>query len=1122
MTRIDTKQGRTAQGPSVADFDEQLWPVNSAIIILAGFLVGIICAQSDFSSAQTGLLENGYVHLGIVALLMWVLLWAVTWLKAKMVRRVQLCILFSLLVHLGLAVYLHGQYLAMISNEGIEEKLEFVRYDELIIVPDYPWHHPDRPHSVESFERPVATEAPDELGLEPVERHPTEQEAVVERPDPVEPEPAEEEPEPVELRRAELSPPERAEEVDDEISRQQSSQPPEPDDLVAVPEIPLTRAIEPPEPVRLEPKPLLAQRQLALPEAARQTADESLLDTTSAIQSPTVLAQRAVASQEELPNVDLSQARPITLARADVGVDLPSATRIAADATAPARTGGAAPSSIEVTSSVAAVRRSESRALKRPNTAAAGAAEFALGSSAVRARLGEPRALGDSYPSGGPHAPPRQIARSAVGTPIPTTPSPQMARVPAVSAASGGGGPPSASPDAQGTPVGWAGSVGIPRPARATAAGSGPASSPGMSGPSTAAYLARVTGLTAFTGAQAGGGDPMPARKFGRAFSSDATVEVPRLAAGPPSGGVAAGPQSEIQASGQAQQVPGPPGTLPSQPRLGALAALTDSGPRLPTAVARRAIASQEVSGRVGTSPANSATLAKAETGPNLPAAVAPLEDVPVAGAGGAATPPGAEPSLLQVRPDTTLRPTASAATSVDRIEGRLTARIVAAEGPDGLSPGALPLAGIANRRPRPESDHVRPVARLLVVKRSGVLPVIDGRVRQAPVDAFRQRDPSRRPEAAKRYGSTEGSERAVEIGLDFLARHQFPDGHWSLDRFPPAGQPEHADAALGQMRADTAATGLALLAFLGAGYTHIDNKHHTVVRKGIDWLLENQQPDGQLFTIPTDTDRPARIYGHGIGAIALCEAYGMTRDPGLREPAQQAIQFIIDAQHPVKGGWRYTPNEGETTWRKESDTSVSGWQLMALKSAQMAGLDVPDEVMERVGRWLDLAQADGGSRYMYNPYASTGPEQRQGLTPNRAMTAEGLLMRMYLGWDRDNPAMIGGADYLQDNLPELGDSDHPLRDVYYWYYATQVMFQMQGHHWAAWNDRLRPLLAGSQVQQGPLAGSWHPNRPAPDRWAHAGGRLYVTTLNLLMLEVYYRYLPLFRTLADDVVLSRE
>ena len=131
-------------------------------------------------------------------------------------------------------------------------------------------------------------------------------------------------------------------------------------------------------------------------------------------------------------------------------------------------------------------------------------------------------------------------------------------------------------------------------------------------------------------------------------------------------------------------------------------------------------------------------------------------------------------------------------------------------------------------------------------------------------------------------------------------------------------------------------------------------------------------------------------------------------------------------------------------------------------------------------------------------------------------MTAEALLMRLYLGWDRSNPNLVRGADFLRQNLPQIGRADAPQRDTYYWYYATQVMFQMQGEHWESWNNKLRPLLVDSQVQEGPLAGSWEPLGPVPDRWGAAGGRLYVTAMHLLMLEVYYRHLPLYQTLGGS------
>ncbi|MEO0109062.1 MAG: hypothetical protein ABIK62_07860, partial [candidate division WOR-3 bacterium] len=143
------------------------------------------------------------------------------------------------------------------------------------------------------------------------------------------------------------------------------------------------------------------------------------------------------------------------------------------------------------------------------------------------------------------------------------------------------------------------------------------------------------------------------------------------------------------------------------------------------------------------------------------------------------------------------------------------------------------------------------------------------------------------------------------------------------------------------------------------------------------------------------------------------CEALGMTGDAALREPTQRAIQYIAATQHPQQGGWRYEP-------RVDSDTSVSGWKLMALKRAQMAGLEVPGQTLQRVSAWLDATQTDGGARYMYNPNAADTPDQRPGRSPNPAMTAEGLLMRMYLGWDRKNPALLKGAEYLLENLPEL------------------------------------------------------------------------------------------------------
>jgi hypothetical protein len=234
-----------------------------------------------------------------------------------------------------------------------------------------------------------------------------------------------------------------------------------------------------------------------------------------------------------------------------------------------------------------------------------------------------------------------------------------------------------------------------------------------------------------------------------------------------------------------------------------------------------------------------------------------------------------------------------------------------------------------------------------------------------------------------------------------------------------------------------------------------------------------------------------------------------MTQDPELRPPAEQAIDFIARSQDKEYGGWRYNPGAG-------SDTSVTGWMMMALKSGELAGLKVPESTYALARRWLNLAQAARTEQhlYRYNPLAPDTPSQRHGRVPSQTMTAVGLLLRLYDGWRRDKEVMVQGAEYLSENLPAIGTARSAERDTYYWYYGTQVMFHMGGKYWEEWNGRLHPLLVNSQVKAGPLAGSWNPRLPVPDRWGPQAGRLYVTALNLLSLEVYYRHLPLYEDTA--------
>tara|TARA_R110002049_G_scaffold2750_8_gene22247 strand:- start:194809 stop:197514 length:2706 start_codon:yes stop_codon:yes gene_type:complete len=344
-------------------------------------------------------------------------------------------------------------------------------------------------------------------------------------------------------------------------------------------------------------------------------------------------------------------------------------------------------------------------------------------------------------------------------------------------------------------------------------------------------------------------------------------------------------------------------------------------------------------------------------------------------------------------------------------------------------------------------------------------------------------------------------TEEAIERGLAYLASTQRADGSWSLA--------DHGEDVL--LNSRCAATGLCMLAFQGAGYTHLKHQYADTVSRGLSYLITHQRSNGDLYVRENAmSDRNVALYSHGIASLALCEAYGMTQDPELREPAEQAIRYIALSQHPDRGGWRYTPGIS-------SDTSVTGWMMMALKSGELSGLEVPQKTYDGIDIWLDLAKESDQrpDRYRYNPFAPDTPSQRHGRYPTPTMTAVGMLMRMYSGWRRDNKAMRSAAEYLLRYPPQVGTRRSPQRDTYYWYYATQVMFHMGGKYWDQWNQSLNPVLLESQIQEGPESGSWDPNRPVPDRWSPHAGRLYVTTMNLLNLEVYYRHLPIYEDAAE-------
>lgn len=329
-------------------------------------------------------------------------------------------------------------------------------------------------------------------------------------------------------------------------------------------------------------------------------------------------------------------------------------------------------------------------------------------------------------------------------------------------------------------------------------------------------------------------------------------------------------------------------------------------------------------------------------------------------------------------------------------------------------------------------------------------------------------------------YGGTPETQEAVRRGLEWLKRNQLRSGGWSM-RGP------YGDGAIGEN--DAAATAMALLAFLGDGHTHLSGDYSKQVEQGMKFLIGMQDRSGFFARSSRSHEK---MYAQAQATIAICELYGMTKDSWLRDRAQLALNFAMEAQ-AEQGGWRYEP-------KFDSDTSVTGWFVMALESGRAAGLEVDISVLMKVNDYLDTAASYDGAGYGYQARTQPSP----------AMTAEGLLCRQYISWKRDHQPLVLGIQALLSDAPfDLAD-----RDVYYWYYATQVLHHYGGSPWRQWNEVMREELPAAQVTSGKEDGSWAPQL---DRWGRNSGRLYTTCLSLYCLEVYYRHMPLYKADGEQI-----
>ena len=371
------------------------------------------------------------------------------------------------------------------------------------------------------------------------------------------------------------------------------------------------------------------------------------------------------------------------------------------------------------------------------------------------------------------------------------------------------------------------------------------------------------------------------------------------------------------------------------------------------------------------------------------------------------------------------------------------------------------------------------------------------GRSLLQPDSVYALRTEKNRGDWIVQFGGTEKSEKAAAAGLAWLARHQHDDGSWAnrhlgrgndsvCDREPRCQGPG-SEFPMAQ-------TGLPLLAFQAGGHFYFnENTYSDNVRRGLDWLAENQKPDGGLYSSTGNS----YMYEHGIATFALAEACAVavasnqTPDNRYLSATKLAIAYIESQQHN-DGGWRYTGHLGNP-----SDTSVSGWQVLALKSALAAEMPVNDECLEKIKTFFKSCEMDADGRTSYTA---------GGQMITEATTGVGMLVHQFLLDTPESGLVRQAAPYLAQLMEDTwGNNRNHQADYYLWYNCTLAMFGAGGNPWERWNAVGRDLII--DLQEGPEAGCAHGSwPPANSVHGQSGGRIYTTALAVLTLEVYYRF----------------
>ncbi|MDB4633850.1 squalene--hopene cyclase [Rubripirellula sp.] len=345
----------------------------------------------------------------------------------------------------------------------------------------------------------------------------------------------------------------------------------------------------------------------------------------------------------------------------------------------------------------------------------------------------------------------------------------------------------------------------------------------------------------------------------------------------------------------------------------------------------------------------------------------------------------------------------------------------------------------------------------------------------------FANRNGDAKIAALTQTGGSQETEAAVASALRFLAQTQQPNGSWNpqttgagVER-APLGVNRHGAGG----RSETAITGLALLAMIGAGNTHHQGPYADHVYRGLAFLINSQSraPQNMGSLAGPTTSVYSATYSHGIAALAMCEAAAITQDASALVSAQRAMAYTKQMQIPATGGWRYT------RYDRDGDLSQLGWQAMVLDAGHRAKLPVNAQAVKGIQRFLRSVRAGRGGLASYRPREA----------PTRTMTAEALATRLLIGETVPKTEINEAERSLMQQLPGIG-----VDNYYYWYYATLALHQLQDDAWNQWNDALQRRLLSTQQPDG----SWSSNTV----WGGYGGEIYTTSMAALCLETYYRH----------------